>query len=210
MRASALAWGLMLVGSVPLAAAAQAAPARPSFGLMGAANLSTLGGSGVTGSGNRAGISVGAFLRIPLAPSWSLQPELEYAAKGAQTSSISGTSLLVSTLDLRYVEMPLLFRVASSGSRGVHLFGEFGPAPAAELDCTLKAVQQDTTVSLPCHHYLSVHSFDIGAMVGGGFEFPYDSHSVSLGVRYNLGMTTIATGGDAKNRNLQFVAGLWF
>ncbi len=210
MRSRIWRYALGLVAVMPLIAGAQSSSSRTSFGLLGAVNVATLGGSDATGLGNRVAFSAGGFVRIALNPSWSFQPELEYAAKGAQATSNSAGYLTVGTLDLRYLEIPLLFRVTATSSPSVRLYGELGPAFAVELDCTITGAGAGVSVSESCSDYSSVSSFDVGAMVGGGFEFPIDTHSLSLGVRYNYGLTDIATDTDAKNRNLQFVAGLRF
>jgi hypothetical protein len=101
---------------VPLfVAVALAAPAYASaqsvlgtsFGFVGAVNLATFGGSDATGAKNKVSFSLGGFARIPMSPLWSFQPELEYAGKGAKESDNTGTA----TVDLSYIEIPLLFRV---------------------------------------------------------------------------------------------------
>ncbi|MGH7668714.1 MAG: porin family protein [Gemmatimonadaceae bacterium] len=190
---------------IPVAAHAQLPLPHPSFGLVGALNVASFGGSDASGLDSKVGFSLGGFVRIPMAPMWSFQPELEYAGKGAKASGGSGT------IDLSYVEMPLLFRVASPSSPAGQLFGEFGPALAFKVDCTISASSGGVSASESCADAGSdAKSFDVGGMVGAGYEFPMGSHALSIGVRYNYGLVELSSGSDTKNRNLQFVAGLRF
>ncbi len=205
-RKSLAACCLVLFGSVPMTLPAQVPLPRPSFGLLGAVNVASLSGGSVVGYANHVAFSVGGFARIPLASSIAFQPELEYAAKGAEETVTSGGSTSKGTLDLRYLEMPLLLRFTAESSPALKLFGELGPAFAARLDCTFSGTSGGLTISFACSEVGNVKSLDVGAMAGAGVEVPLGTHALSLGVRYNLGLTEITTGSNVKNRNLQFVA----
>lgn len=196
-----------------LAAVALALPAHASaqsvlgtsFGFVGAVNLSTFGGSDASGAKTKVNFSLGGFARIPMSPMWSFQPELEYAGKGAKESDNTGTA----TVDLSYIEVPLLFRVASPSTPAGRLYGEFGPSAAFKVDCTVSASSGGVSASTSCANFgADVKSFDLGGVVGAGYEFPMSGMGLSIGVRYNYGFTEIASGANTKNRNLQFVAGL--
>lgn len=201
----------MVALALPASAHAQMPLPHPSFGLVGALNLSTAAGSDVSGAENRVGFSIGGFVRIPMSPMWSFQPELEYAAKGVKETDNSGGTPSTATIDLSYLEMPLLFRVSAPSSPAGQLFGEFGPAVAVKVDCSLSATSGGVSASTSCSNFgLDIKSLDFGAMVGAGYEFPMAGHALSLGVRYNFGLAEITSGSNAKNRNLQFVAGLRF
>lgn len=201
--------GLALM--MPVAARAQSPLPHPSFGVIGAVNLSTVGGNDVSGVDNKVGFSLGGFVRIPMSPMWSFQPELEYAAKGYKVNDNPGGTPLTGTFDLKYVEMPLLFRVAAPSTPSGQFYGEFGPALAAKVDCTISGTSGGLSMSSSCDNFgVNVKSFDVGAMFGAGYEFPMGSHALSIGVRYNYGLVQLTDGKDIKNRNLQFVAGLRF
>lgn len=201
--------GLALM--MPVAAHAQSPLPHPSFGLIGAVNLSTVAGSDVSNVDSKAGFSLGAFIRVPMSPMWSFQPELEYAVKGYKVNGNPGGTPMTATLDLNYMEMPLLFRVASPSTPTGQLYGEFGPALAAKVDCSISGTSGGLSISSSCDNFgVHVKSFDVGAMFGAGYEFPMGSHALSIGVRYNYGLVQLTDGKDIKNRNLQFVAGLRF
>ena len=209
MRTRVVALLSVLALSMPAAARAQLPLPHPSFGFVGALNLSNFGGSDATGFDNRVGFSVGGFVRIPMSPMWSFQPELEYAAKGAKTTDNSSGTPATATLDLNYLEMPLLFRVAAPSTPAGRLFAEVGPAIAVKLDCTVSVSSGGLSASTSCNNFGGdVKSFDVGGMIGAGYEFPMGSRALSLGVRYNYGLMELSSASNTKNRNLQFVAGL--
>lgn len=196
-----------------LAAVALALPAHASaqsvlgtsFGFVGAVNLSTFGGSDVSGAKTKVNFSLGGFARIPMSPMWSFQPELEYAGKGSKASDNTGTA----TVDLSYVEVPLLFRLSAPSTPAGQLFGEIGPAVAFKVDCTVSGTSGGITVSGSCANAgVDVKTTDFGGVIGAGYEFPMSGMGLSIGVRYNYGLSELFSGSNAKNRNLQFVAGL--
>jgi Outer membrane protein beta-barrel domain len=197
----------ILALAAPTAARAQMPLPHPSFGLVGALNVASLGGSDASGLDSKVSFSVGGFVRLPMSPMWSFQPELEYAGKGAKSSDNTGSG----SIKLSYLEVPLLFRVAAPSTPAGQLFGEFGPALAFKVDCTVSASSGGVSASTSCANAgADAKSFDFGGLVGAGYEFPMGSHALSLGVRYNYGFTEVSSGSDVKNRNLQFVAGLRF
>ncbi len=209
MRTRVVSLLSILALAMPAAARAQVPLPHPSFGFVGALNLSNFGGSDATGFDNKVGFSVGGFVRIPMSSMWSFQPELEYATKGAKTTDNSTGTPATATLDLSYLEMPLLFRVAAPSTPAGRLFAEFGPAVAAKLDCTVSVSSGGLSASTSCANFGgNIKSLDIGAMVGAGYEFPMGSRALSVGVRYNYGLTEISSASNTKNRNLQFVLGL--
>ncbi|MHB1863775.1 MAG: porin family protein [Gemmatimonadaceae bacterium] len=202
-----LAFGSALCLSVPAGLRAQVPAAHPSFGVLGALNLSTFGGSGTTGMENKVGYTAGGFVRIPVSPAWSFQPELDYTTKGVKFTFDSNLGTYVSTQTLPYVEMPLLLRVDGNSAGGIGLFAEFGPALAARVGCSTSLRGGGQSLSGPCAGFSQMRTFDVGAMAGGGIDLPLLGHMMTLGVRYNYGLSAIAGGSSVKNRNLQFLAG---
>ncbi len=197
----------VLALAMPVAARAQMPLPRPAWGIMGALNLASFGGSDASGLDTKTSFSIGGFVRVPMTPMWSFQPELEYAGKGAKASSGSGSG----SIDLSYVEVPMLFRVATPSTPTGRLFGEIGPALAFKVDCTISASGGGASASTSCANAgFDMKSFDVGGIVGAGYEFPMGTYGLSVGVRYNYGLVEITSGSNVKNRNLQFVAGLRF
>ncbi len=206
-RFNILAFGSALCLSVPAGLRAQVPAAHPSFGVLGSLNLATFSGSGTTGMQNKVGYTAGGFVRIPLSPAWSFQPELDYTTKGVKYTFDSNQGTYVSTQTLPYVEMPLLLRVDGNSARGIGLFAEFGPALAARVGCSISLRGGGQSSSGPCDGFSQMHTFDVGAMAGGGIDLPLEGHTMTLGVRYNYGLVPIAGGSSSKNRNLQILAG---
>ncbi len=197
----------VLALAMPVAARAQVPLPHPAWGIMGALNFASFGGSDASGLDTRTSFSVGGFVRVPMSPMWSFQPELEYAGKGAKASGGSTTG----SIDLSYVEIPLLFRVATPSTPAGRLFGEIGPSIAFKVDCTISASSGGVSASSSCANAgQDAKSVDYGGIVGAGYEFPMGTYGLSLGVRYNYGLAEIASGSNVKNRNVQLVAGLRF
>lgn len=194
----------LLVG-FPAYAGAQMGLPHPSFGFVGALNVASFGGSDASGVDSKVSFSLGGFARIPMSPLWSFQPELEYAGKGAKASDNSGSG----SVDLSYIEVPLLFRVAPPSTPAGQFYAEVGPAAAFKIDCSISGSSGGISASTSCDNAgLDVKSFDFGGVVGAGYEFPMSGMGLSIGVRYNYGFVELFDGSNTKNRNLQFVAGL--
>ncbi len=197
----------VLALAMPVAARAQVPLPHPAWGIMGALNFANFGGSDASGTDTRTSFSVGGFVRVPLSPLWSFQPELEYAGKGAKASSGSTTG----SIDLSYVEVPLLFRVATPSTPAGRLFGEIGPSIAFKVDCTISASGGGVSASSSCANAgADAKSVDYSGIIGAGYEFPMGMSALSLGVRYNYGLADVASGSNTKNRSVQLVAGLRF
>ena len=210
MRPSVLALLVPALLAAPSAAGAQTTPAQVRFGLLGSFNMSTLGGSDVARPRMKGGFSVGALVRLPISNAWSFQPELEYAGKGVRMKSTTTPSgPYTETVGLGYLEAPLLLRLSARSTPSGRLFVEAGPAPAVNLRCSISLVANAVSVSTSCaSRSLDPNSFDVGAIVGVGLELPLGTRSIWAGVRYNYGLTDVADGSNARNRNLQIVGGL--
>jgi hypothetical protein len=181
------------------------------YGLVGGLNLSTFGGSDVTGVDYQLGFTLGAFARMPLTPNWSFQPEVEYTTKGARETSDANGTRVTANMVISYVEVPLLFRVSSSPIRDGRLYAEFGPALATKLNCSLGGRGNGVTLTTSCDNTnANVKSLDAGGVVGAGYEFPAGMHALSIGVRYDYGLIELSNNSNAENRNLQLLGQLRF
>jgi hypothetical protein len=198
---------LLMTVFVPLSQARpQGSSTALSYGLMGAINSSTFGGSDATGASQKIGFAIGGFVRKDINDTWAFQGELEYTMKGAKQTVGAGTF----KAEIDYVEIPLLFRASASRGEMGRPFLEFGPALAFKAGCTLSAESGTVSVSAPCGSGSSIKSFDFGAMAGVGYEFSVGGSKLAIGARYNLGLLDMADNSNAKNRNLQGVVGFRF
>jgi hypothetical protein len=184
------------------------------FGLKGGVSLSHVNAD-LFDTDNRTGFVGGAYAAFELSPNLAFQPELLYVRKGARLFSTDVTvggitfGRVGSTLDVDYVEVPLLLRVSTPSTGPVDLRLLAGPVVA------LKANEQVSFdglfgVSLPTDE---VKSSDFGLAVGGAVAVRNGGMNVVGEGRYTFGLTNISDipfGGDVKNGAFYATVGLEF
>lgn len=200
--------------------AAEPAAAQTKLGIRGGATISEISvdSDGVEPEfDSRTGLTLGAYLDIPLSGGLSFQPGIGLAQKGAKLSDTVDGEEVSLGINLDYIEVPLLFRFAfpTSGSLGVHLLA--GPALAFEVGCGLAFEGEGASLDIDCDQggeedfEVDTESFDYGAMFGAGITFPLGGMTGTLEALYNLGLANIA-GGDgedtSKNRTIYLTAGI--
>lgn len=214
------ALSLLTVGS----ADAQA-PARPQFGALVGASLSSVTDTdfaGVDGdvgaelrSKRRVGFQLGAYLTQPLAGALSVQPELHYIQKGVKLDfdstdpefPINGAL----TVRLAYLEVPLLLRYDVGQGTGVRPFIVAGPSIAYRIACQVGIESSEFNADQECDaddgdptttDNDQVKQFDAGGIVGAGVQGMFGRRTISAQVRYSRGFVTIAKdAGEASPRN---------
>jgi hypothetical protein len=189
------------IGAIAMAAvfAAMMALPRPAaagvrFGIKGGANVATVNGDFVDALGdwqNTVGFCGGIFLEFNLGKVLTLQPEVLYTMKGADTGD--------GKLKFDYIEIPVLLKLRIPiGS--VHPFIFAGPAFGFTLKSALAGIEvEDFPTS------------DYSAVLGGGLQL---GRSVHLDVRYTIGLQKLEIPDleaiDLKNGVLSATIGLAF
>ncbi|HEX5409813.1 MAG TPA: porin family protein, partial [Gemmatimonadaceae bacterium] len=193
---------------------------HPSFGVMGGLNLASMGGSDASGLDSRMGFLVGGFAKFQVAPKIAIQPELFYTQKGAKQSMDDGNGGTV-TLHIKpsYVELPVLARMdfSMAPDAGARPFILLGPTFALKAGCQFSASDAGASSSVGCsdaaeqlQEHVDAKSFDMGALAGAGIDLRAGAHTMSLGLRYEYGFTSVFDGSNVKNRALSFVVGFGF
>ena len=197
----------VLCTGITSALSAQTVP-LPRFGITAGVNLSTIGGDSISGAKNKTGFFVGGTVIVPMGSGFSFNPELTYSLKGAKFSD-QGTN---GSFKLNYLELPILLRYDFAVAGTTRPFLLAGPALGFQTSCKISGEDQSTTVTFGCKDFfdqlgapIDVKKFDTGAMFGGGVAFDVSGHTMSLGLRYNLGLNDVFSDTDAKNRVLSFV-----
>jgi hypothetical protein len=188
--------------------AAQKVPLEvgPVVGLNFATLSGTLTGSAVSGasSQSRTGFAVGVAAVRALGGGLSIAARLIYSSKGARyTSGSSFGSSTTYTAKSSYVEVPVMlgFALPLRGSRFVpEIFA--GPFVAAETGCTLAVSSSSGSQSAPCSQAWNNKTIDFGVTFGAGVGMPVGSGTVSVNLRYGLGLADIGSGVNAQNRVL--------
>jgi hypothetical protein len=172
----------------------QSAAADVKFGLKGGANIANVNGNFTGELSNwksTVGFCAGIFLELNLGRILTIQPEVLYTVKGAD----SGTG----KLKFDYLEIPVLLKLRiPTGS--VHPFVFAGPA----FGFSLKALIDGVKIS-------DMPTADYGAVLGGGLQL---GRSIHIDVRYTMGLQKLAIPDldtiDLKNGVLSATLGLAF
>lgn len=155
--------------------------------------FATATGDDVDQADYKTDLSFGAYLTFDLGPALSIRPELNYMAFGADVSEADITG----TLDIRYVQVPVLFRLAlpMPGARP-YLFA--GPAVSFEAKCTVEAESGGISASASCNDAdLFERKSMMWELIGGaGLGFGLGPGEASIGVRYDMGLTSLDDSGQ--------------
>lgn len=197
-----------------------------SIGTLIGANISTISeadqgiGAVVGGALNkkkRVGLKAGFYLKIPLAGIFSLEPELLYAQNGVTYEATSPSAESFS-VDLGYIEVPVLLRVDIAPKSRIHPILMAGGSAAARVQCKFDAASGASTVKQDCNaggdEADPLKKTDFSVIGGAGLAGNLGGLSASLQLRLSQGISSIAT--DAtdttkpKNRALSVLLGFTF
>lgn len=174
------------------------------FGVKGGFNMSNLYNSGDDVDDNNIlyGFNAGVYATLPISDFIAIQPEVLFTTKGAEleynNALVSGNA----KFKLNYIEVPLLVRVNITKNFNVHAGGYASYLVSSKVKGNGDFdFDQDIDTN-------DLNKFDAGLSAGVGVDFS----PLSIGVRYNYGLTTVGkertvagttyTFPDAKNSNL--------
>ncbi len=173
------------------------------FGVKGGFNMSNLYGSGDDVNDNNIlyGFNAGVYATLPISDFVAIQPEVLFTTKGAKLE-YSGLVDGDAKFKLNYIEVPLLVRVNITKNFNIHAGGYASYLVSSK-------VKGDGDISFDQEiDRDDLNKFDAGIAAGVGVDFD----PISIGVRYNYGLTTVGkertvagttyTVPDAKNSNL--------
>ena len=172
----------------------QTAAADVRFGIKGGANIANVNGDfagQISDWKSTVGFCGGVFLELNLGRVLTIQPEVLYTMKGADT----GTGKL--TFD--YIEIPVLLKLRiPTGS--LHPFVFAGPAFGFKLNAVLEGIKIE-----------DMPTADYSAVLGGGLQL---GRSIHIDARYTMGLQKLAIPDletiDLKNGVISATIGLAF
>jgi hypothetical protein len=211
MRVHQLVLAGLIAASVVEAATAQTAltPLR-RFGFTAGLNSSTISGDDLGSPSRRTGFIAGALVVLPVASNIAIEPELLYSTKGI-TSHDSGID---ASLEMNYVQVPLLVRIEVPASGGTKPFFYGGPAISFKASCNVEVSGQGTNISSGCDNLESevdkLKTVDYGLVAGGGLLFDVGGRKFSVGARYDHSLAKISDSSDSKHRVISLLATLEF
>ncbi|UCF40631.1 MAG: PorT family protein [Gemmatimonadota bacterium] len=207
MRALRITAALLILAAV--AATPAAAQEMMALGLKGGFNRATVSATidgTAQNTGTRNGGHIGVSANVALSPMWQLQMDVLYVGKGFNASDEVDARLSVN-----YVEFPVLL-VAMLPPAGPRLLSArvfAGPSFSWRVTCSIQEATSDASNFQDCDRD-AAKVLDIGVMVGGGLKIGRGYGGLTFDVAYDYGFTNISTGagGNVKNRNLLFTAGI--
>ena len=185
-------------------------------------NYSWQSGTAVEGTDGQLGVSIGLHLHQPIQGNWSVDPELNFAYKGANSrtsTSTAGERVVSSRLWYLQVPVPIRFAVFNGPSTRVRLFA--GPFIAIRAGCTAELESAGLVASESCTdlHPLSdttvvfdpYKTWDAGFVAGAGFSFPLFHVRFDVDLRYEAGLLNVSRlTGTVRNRTVMLAVGVPF
>ena len=190
-----------------LAFAQQTPSSNPvTFGVKGGMNVSSLSkDSGLDDQKSKIGFNAGVFANIPVATSFSIQPEVLYSQYGNKTNFTALGTKYSASNKLDYITVPVMFQYNALPN----LYLEAGPEFGFMVSAKEKLKNESNGNSSTSDNYKdNFNTFNFGIGIGAGYYF---TENLGLTARYVAGLTDIAknrpSGSDAVRNNV-FQVGL--
>lgn len=194
IRVRILTLALAVVVMVPAVAKAQMSPV--SFGVKAGLNSASLSTDADEGDelDRRTGLLAGLFAGRQVNKNFGLQLEGLYSMRGAKFQEDEGEA----SINLNFIDVPLLARLGSESSSGIKYFVLTGPQVGFKVKGEVEF--EGVTVDLED----DVKSTDFGWVFGAGL----DSGRFTVDARFTLGLSDLDTTEDsAKNRTFAVTVG---
>ena len=160
---------------------------------------------------SREGSLVAGFVSRQIAGPLSGQIELMFWRKGGGLSAAGASGTVLGSVQLVYVEVPVLARIAVPlGRLRPVLLG--GGSLAVSVGCEVQLEGADNIEQEPCDSgsNVSLAGSDFNAIFGGGLEYPLPNATLRLELRRVIGLRNIAPGEELKNRVWAVLLGITF
>jgi hypothetical protein len=159
---------------------------------------------------SRSGSLFGVFLGLPVAGPLNAQLEVFLARKGGGLSTVVADIPLQVSVQLVYIEMPVLARFVIPLGGRVHpnVFG--GGSVALNIGCDIQAEIPGLLAQQACDEAsdVAVHTLDFGAVLGAGLEYDWRDSNARLEIRQTIGLREVAPGDTARNRAWALLFGI--
>lgn len=178
-----------------------------AFGVKAGMNVSSLTNeSGLDDQGSKIGFNAGVFANIPVATSFSIQPEVLYSQYGDKYDQTIAGTRYSSARHLDYIAVPVMFQYNIIPNLYLEAGPEFGFLVNAKNK--LKNETDNNTINESGDYKDSLNKFNFGIGLGAGYYF---TDNIGITARYVAGATDIYknNNGDAV-RNNNFQVGLAF
>jgi outer membrane immunogenic protein len=179
------------------------------FGIKGGMNVSSLTNqSGLDDQGSKIGFNAGVFANIPIASSFSIQPEVLYSQYGDKFDETVLGNRYSFARHHDYIAVPVMFQYNFIPNLYVEAGPEFGFMVNAKEK--LKNETNNNTINESGDYKDSLNKFNFGLGIGAGYYF---TDNIGITARYVAGLTDIAKDRPSNSdaiRNNVFQVGLAF
>ncbi|HEX8017209.1 MAG TPA: porin family protein [Flavobacterium sp.] len=168
----------------------------PEFGIKGGLNMSNLYTDDADDENVLFGFNAGVYATLPVSDFVAIQPELLFTTRGSELEYNNALIEGNAKFKLNYIELPLLVRINLTKNFNIHAGGYASYLVSSKVtgDGSFNFEEEFDTDNF--------NKFDAGLAAGVGVDF----NPISIGLRYNYGLTTIVKDGDdssdLKNSNL--------
>ncbi|GEJ47398.1 porin family protein [Chryseobacterium sp. ON_d1] len=181
-----------------------------TFGVKGGMNVSSLSnGADLSDSKSKIGFNAGVFANIPLASSFSVQPEVIYNDLGSKVTreyTVLGNNYKSEySRNLGYVAVPVMFQYNATPEFFLEAGPEFGFLVSAK-DKLKNSTNNSNSTQVATLNKDDFQTFNFGIGIGAGYYF---IPNLGITARYTAGLTDIYknNSGDAVRNNV-FQVGL--
>lgn len=164
-------------------------------------------------SGVREGSLIGGFIGQRISGPVSAQIELLVSTKGGALAVDTPSGPTRAAVQLVYIELPLLARVALPLGRRLHPVVLGGGSYALSVGCEFQLDVPGAFGQLRCDQAgtgLELVQSDLSAILGGGLEYLWHRSTVRLELRRFIGLRNVVEGGEGKNRAWVALFGITF
>lgn len=159
---------------------------------------------------SRSGSLFGIFVGTPVAGPLTAQAEIFLAKKGGGLSTVVENTPVEVSVQLVYIEVPLLARfvIPLGGRLHPNVFG--GGSLALNIGCDIQAEASGLLAQQACDEGgdVEVNAVDFGAVVGAGIEYDWRNSNLRVEIRQTVGLRRVAAGDTAKNRAWALLFGI--
>lgn len=157
------------------------------FGVKGGLNVSSLTKeAGLDDQGSKVGFNAGAFVNIPVASQFSIQPEILYSQYGDKFDWTENGTTYSYARHLDYITMPVMFQYNATPSFYLEAGPEFGVLVSAKN----KLKNENNASSTSWGDYKDrLNGFNIGVGLGAGYYF---TPNLGINARYVAGLNDVS------------------
>lgn len=188
----------------------------PAYGIRAGATFATLGGSDISNAKTRTSFVGGVYATWPVAGGFSLQPELLYSMQGTKGEGSSDGTAVSGTLQMDYIQIPLLGRYTFPMSGQTHPYVALGPSFGFQMKCDVSGTSGIATASMSCGDFndqfggLDRKRFDLSGVLEAGVDFRLQMMQLTVGGSYAHGFIDAFKDANVRNRVWSIFAGIGF